>query len=536
MSLIRFVHICSWMTRAASNCLAVVRRHILLGIFFAFTAGIVVNERFRPGLWWEVGAAAGSLCCLGLAARGGQRRFLPVLLAAFCFLGMLYCRARAYLPQNDIVRMSYREDLTGSRWAGRVIGDVKQSRAFGGVQQFEFLLSHRMDQYGKPQDTGGRILVKLFGRDPVREGDRLALEGTLHRPFEFSSRGRFSYCDYLKRRGIFRVLSVGRAGSVVSLGSAQGPWGRWRNRMKQIFDEALGEAESAIIKAVVLGDRSGIRQDVREVFARTGTAHILAISGLHMSIVLMIVLTIAGFLPCSLKIKYLLSLVVLAAYLPMTGMRVSVIRSAVMSIVMLYAVITERRVCSLNSVGLAGLLILLMRPQDCLMIDFQLSFSAVLAIVVFFPATVSCFSKWCPWCPVVLCQWMAVSLCAWTGTAGWIMYYFGRLTPGAVLANMCLVWLVPGVIALGFLVLLTGLAGMPVMPGLLSGALTVLLRLMIWMNVVFGRLPLMCLDDVHLSGRGCLGYYGVLSVMACWVLAARQKESPLMPGGFPKTV
>lgn len=536
MCLIKFAPILSWIHRAAVYGGASVRRHIVLWVFVSFLTGIIINEWLRPDLWWEIAAASAALGGLVVAAGRGQRSFLAVLLAAFCLVGMVYCRARAFLPQDHLVRVVARDDPAGSLWVGRVAGDVKPSQAFGGVQQFELLLDHRMDRDGRRQDVSGRILVKLFGHKPVQEGDSLALGGTLHRPFEFLSRGRFSYRQYLMRRGIFRVLSVGKSGSVTVLGSQQTLWTRGRARMKFILDQALGQTESAIMKAVILGDRTGIRREVREVFARTGTAHILAISGLHMSIVLMIVLLIVGFLPCSLRVKYFLAMIALVLYLPVTGLRVSVIRSAVMSIVLLYAVITERRVCSLNSVGLAGLLILLIRPQDCFMIDFQLSFSAVFAIVIFFPPVVSLVTQYCPRVPLVLSQWFAVSWCAWIGTAGWVLYYFGRLTPGAVLANMCLVWIVPGVIALGFLVVLSALIGMASVSGILAGALTVLLRAMIWMNVILGRIPLMCLDNLAVERGWCLGYYALLIVAAFWIAAAGQKENPLLTGGFPKTM
>ena len=146
-----------------------------------------------------------------------------------------------------------------------------------------------------------------------------------------------------------------------------------------------------MLKALVMGDASGIPPDVRQAFTRTGTSHILAISGLHISLVATAAFAIFRWGLCRVpwllrrawtrKGAALLTLVPVAGYALVAGFSPSTQRALIMVAVFLTAFLVERETDLKNSLALAALAILVVHPPSLFSVSFQLSFAAVFAIV-----------------------------------------------------------------------------------------------------------------------------------------------------------
>ncbi len=164
-----------------------------------------------------------------------------------------------------------------------------------------------------------------------------------------------------------------------------------RSNISRIIRQALPGKSGGLAAALIVGDRSGIDEDTAEDLRRSGLAHILAISGLHMALVSLTVVivlrAIFAFMP-SVSFrhptrKWASGVALLAAtvYLIMSGANVSTQRAYIMVAIMLLAVILDRRALTMRNVALAAILVLFIAPEAVLSPGFQMSFAAVAALV-----------------------------------------------------------------------------------------------------------------------------------------------------------
>ena len=153
--------------------------------------------------------------------------------------------------------------------------------------------------------------------------------------------------------------------------------------LREVFFSALPEREAGIITAMVLGEKSGLEDEVRELYRENGIAHVLAISGLHISLI--------GFGLFALLRKTILPMqaaavvtgVVLFLYGELTGFPVATRRAVIMTIILLIARLIGERFDRLNALALAALLELVTHPDSLYQSGFLLSYGTVLGIILF---------------------------------------------------------------------------------------------------------------------------------------------------------
>lgn len=147
----------------------------------------------------------------------------------------------------------------------------------------------------------------------------------------------------------------------------------------------LSDSTTEFIIATITGDDSLLSPKSRDKFAQAGLSHILALSGLHVGIIAMVI-TIALY-PLHLmgyrKLRYAITILSLWIYACATGLSPSVTRAVIMTTIYLISLIIERRNCALNALCFAALVILLFSPMSIYSVGFQLSFCAVISILLF---------------------------------------------------------------------------------------------------------------------------------------------------------
>jgi ComEC/Rec2-related protein len=226
-----------------------------------------------------------------------------------------------------------------------------------------------------------------------------------------------------------------------------------------------------VLKALVIGERSGVSPEVREAFTRSGVSHLLAISGLHIGIVasaaFVLFRWLLGFFPRLLmtggarKGAALLTLVPVCLYALLAGMSPSTQRALVMAVVFLLAFLFEREHDLMNTLALAALAILAVHPPALFSISFQLSFAAVVAIVAGMPRPPpSPGGTLRPLAPTrpgesrrAAGLFVMVSVLATAGTLPLVLHYFNTVSFIGVPANLV------AVPVIGYGVVLAGLAG-----------------------------------------------------------------------------
>ena len=209
----------------------------------------------------------------------------------------------------------------------------------------------------------------------------------------------------------------------------------------------------AVVAAMALGDKSALSLELKETYAVTGASHVLALSGLHLSIIYMLLSLLVvnrRWQMCS----QVFIVVNIWVFVFLVGMSVTVVRAAVM--VSVYALLSlgHRDKMSVNTLVFTAIVMLIMKPVSLFDAGFQMSFAAVFAILVLVPLFDRVFPEGFLMSHRVV-KWLwalvAVSLAAQIGTAPLVWYHFGRIPLWSVLTNVVVV---P---AAGLIVCLAGL-------------------------------------------------------------------------------
>lgn len=211
--------------------------------------------------------------------------------------------------------------------------------------------------------------------------------------------------------------------------------------LERFSDNGIDGDAYAVLAAMSLGDKSALSRDVKDTYSVSGASHVLALSGLHLGIIYML---LSMFLPRRRwpALSQLLIVLMIWAFVFLVGMSVSVVRSAVMLTLYGLLSIGNREKMSINALAFTAIAMLMWNPAWLFDVGFQMSFMAVLAILLFvplfddvFPAEYLMEHRWLKW------AWgmVAVSCSAQLGVAPLIAFYFGRLSTYFLLTNFIVV-------------------------------------------------------------------------------------------------
>lgn len=222
---------------------------------------------------------------------------------------------------------------------------------------------------------------------PTR-GERIVVEGRFASPRAAALPGTFDERAWLRRRGVIGTVTPARHYDVTVIGRekpgvVEAVRIAVRERIDRFVDGTIGGEEGALATALLIGDRAGIDEETRDAYAMTGTAHVLALSGLHVGVIVLALFVILSWVPAR-WLRFTLIALSLAAYVVLTGSGASILRAAVMAVLFLGAYNLGRVARPFNTLGLTGLLLLILDPAFLFDIGFQLSFAAVGGIVLLY--------------------------------------------------------------------------------------------------------------------------------------------------------
>jgi len=464
---------------------------------------------------------------LGLAMGASKKEYYStiLLLLALLSLGAMYAQARRCIDRDHIISVAkyYRRRPIIVR--GIVGSFVRERRGTRGAKITFTLNVHQVRANWGWEKSAGKILVNIFRDLDIDYGDYLQLEGKLHRPYNFSNETNFSYRDYLQHRGIHLILSVKKDSNIQILAGDKGNRLksyslRLRHSLCSIFSDHLTENEAGIMKAILLGDRSTIVKPVRALFVQTGTAHILAISGLHIGVVAALFLLLVKLIPIGGKLQSVGAIGLLIFYAFLTGGRPSVVRATIMMVVFLASFIVEKERDVLNTLSLAAMIILIYNPLNLFDVGFQLSFICVLSII-FLNIQVKRTGSVRPFrkrgnttdrLVQLVLRSIAVSTAIWIGVAGFIAYYFSIITPVTIFANLLIVPFISVIVTLGFGLLICGII-LPSLVHLFAVCLKVVLNAMVGIIFLFDKVPFAYIYVRDVRIWHIVTYYALLSVL-----------------------
>ena len=408
---------------------------------------------------------------------------------------------------------------------GVVLSDVE---ALGDFARFRLGLERIRAGGGEWMPADGVLLVSARATSEIaqqrqapyfRYGDKLRVEGRIGEPPELDG---FDYAAYLARQGIVEVLDARR---VTLIGEGEGSafyrtlYG-FRRRLAASIAAVVPEPQAALGQATLLGLRRNIPQDLNEAFRRTGTAHLLAISGLHVGVLLGISLAgSAALLGRKHHLHLIAPLLVIWLYGLLSGMSPSATRACIMGSVYLASLAFGRQRGSLAPIGVAAALMVAVSPSIVYSISFQLSFAAIAGIAAFSdvfgdrlrpPIERLIGRRSLLRAPLAgITEMLGLSLAATITTVPLIAFHFERVStlgiPASVLTLPVLPFLIVGNAGAALVGLASAAFAMPFgwvawgAGAYLSGAVTLL-----------ARLPGASIDIGSIAGAAVVGYYSVL--------------------------
>jgi competence protein ComEC len=393
-------------------------------------ATLVLGLRTRRGPWAAVALAAGAVA-LGAAGAAVEARAYEVE------------RSRWSGPETD--------GETPSEIHGTARGD---GRDLGDRLVFEL----DVETVGKGAPRVGRLRLEVGGqaaRPEILDGDRLSLWATLRPPRGFGDPGAFDALAQARRDDI---VGYGYCKSPLLI-RHEGPGdvsllrrvtARARGWARRVFRKRIVPGpEEGLVRAMTLGDRTGVDPGTSEAFKAAGTYHVLAISGAQIALLAALLVWALRRIarPSALALAVATALVVYAA---LVGGDVPVVRAVVMAVVLLLGRALDLDSDLANLLGLAALVLLSHRPSSVGDVGFQLSFGATLAVVLL----TAPLAAGLPRLPLRLEAGLAGSLAAQLALAPLLALHFHRLAPAALVLNLVAVPLSSAVLLGGLAVLL----------------------------------------------------------------------------------
>lgn len=448
--------------------------------WFVRRAGLARCTTIASAAGLALAAAApdsGSLAVIGLsAALGGllgghvlgrvaprARAALPMVIVSVLLIGLtaglLVGTVRiAWLLPDELQSRIGREVTAEVVVTGPVTGNAGWQSATAEVTHLG------IDAAGGGSEAGAGERVLLEAEPPadgrqaatIFQGARLSVRGMLAEPRGPSASGH-DQAKTLRRQGILVVLKVDSPSGIVVLGRRGGVAGAF-DRLREAAKDHLSRGPDArineVLQGVIMGDTVGIDDGWMEAFRRSGTAHMLSVSGLHVACLAAIMISIAGFARLSRRAGLVLAAVAGLLMIPFVGPSPPIIRAAAMMVVVLGGRLVGRRRDQWQGLAVAALVVLAINPFAVFDVGFQLSFSAFAGMIGLVRPLERVFRR----LPEAVGASLAVSVAASLGTAPVSLVVFGRTSLISPLANLLVVPTLGAVTGLGMASVILGFA------------------------------------------------------------------------------
>jgi len=343
--------------------------------------------------------------------------------------------------------------------------------------------------------TPSRVLVKAGKDIPWQYGDVIRAYGAVDAPPQFSD---FDYREYLARKGVLTWMAKPERVERLEIEQGHPFWAtlyRVKDAVRQSSLRIIPAPESAFLNGILIGDDNEIPPDIQDAFRRTGTSHVVAISGFNVSIVIALIVPILGRIFNKRRAAWV-AIPAIIGYMLLVGASASVVRASVMALIGLIGQILWRRGFTLNTLCAAAALMLLLDSNTLFDGGFQLSFMATLGLVLYLDRiedrTRSLLATrldktWTQRLAGILGDVLLGTLAAQITTLPLLLANFKQLSLISPLTNMLILPFQPMAMIVGGLASLTGIASH--VAGTLVGwvayvPLTITLRVVAWMSTI----------------------------------------------------
>jgi competence protein ComEC len=483
----------------------------LLFIAVGLIAGILIQYKINlPVAIWLillVFLTTSTVCSFIFRQSSINHKYATAYLALACFACLGGIRLISFhQPRYDDIQKFVLEKPELATISGLIITEpyinTNQNWKFAQFKHTDPTSSFYLRIFGIKTLTGwtkATGIVRVQVDEPVldlKTGDSIQAYCWLDRFKPPTNPGQFDTAAFLARRNIFIAASVKSRDGITTLGNLPiGYPAKFKERIRWIATQALlvdmpdDNRSRGLLQALLLGYRRDIDSDTYRAFRKTGLLHFISLSGMHLGILIGIVwwsCKIAGLMK---PVRAIVCMIAIALFLLIVSPRAPTIRAAVIGWVFCASFIFRRHSNSINTLSLAAIILLLIRPTQLFEAGWQLSFATVLGIILFtepienfiFEHTPKVKSPYnvIPKLGIPLARLFSVGFAAWLGGAGILLYHFYSITPLAGIWTVLVFPLVSAILVLGFLKMVLFFL-MPTLSAVLAAVVTLLSHLLIW--------------------------------------------------------
>ena len=495
----------------SENLRSKLRRMPMLRALPPLAAGILLADHYVLPLWLLVG---GFLVCGILALLADDRSANLATLGAILLFGMTVTEL-GHTPAPP----------TGTPGDYEIIVRERLSEREGKTASGASLRARRNSETGEWLPAAGNLVVRCDSSTVLNPGDRAVVRGKIY-PFTARHGG---YGRLMTRRGYVGTLYLNRSSLLLrdtlhrELSPKHLSLFLHERAVARLDRLALAPDEQALCNAMTAGDRRSLSPALRAAYSRSGTSHLLAVSGLHVGIVFLLANLLLWWLPLFRHGHILRNIAVILLiwlYAATTGFPPSVVRAALMFSVLQFALASSSEYVGMNTLAGVAFVMLLFHPDYLFDISFQLSFIAVAGIIA-----------WgLPLCRLLrtrrksidmLTATLAIGFSASAATAPLISHTFGQISVVGLALNpvvILLSYVVVGSCTLWLVIPGTALAPLfSVVAGFAARAQNELIR-------AAAALPAAALD-IRLTTTQCWSVYGLFIFATLLLWSAERKKS-----------
>lgn len=415
------------------------KKNILINIFLAYILGILIAAQFDV-FWivlytiWGTTLILTILLHLFVSQSWVYNKWIgPSFIILFFTSGMLaYSLGLPEVKDNNFGLHHLKND--------KLIGKIIDYQKGGGQFDKAIVSVEKVVKRFEQVDVTGDLLLYIKGDDITYEvGEIVLFKADLQTIKNKNNPGEFNAEKYWLSKGIKLMAFVPESNlKVIGMElTFKGFWLGTRASIVKIIDKYVSPENSPLVIALTLGDKSNLSVEDKTQFSNSGAMHVLAVSGMHVGILLLFLQWVFKlFKPLRQRNLYLyFAIAFLWCFAFLTGMSASVLRAVMMFSIMAAGQLLGRKIFSFSSLTFSAFILLMVNPMFVFDIGFQLSYLAVIGIVLFFkPIRELYYSRY----KLVNYFWegTALGIAAQIGTVPLTLYYFHQFPNYFLLTNL----------------------------------------------------------------------------------------------------
>ena len=338
--------------------------------------------------------------------------------------------------------------------------------------------------------------------------------------------GGFDYKQYLKTKNIYGIITAkevkiekeNNINIVYKLANEVS------NKIQERANELLKEKEASLLTGVLIGNKENLENNIKEDFRKSNLSHMLAVSGAHISYIIMAVGFLISKIKINKKIGKVLTIILLLFFILITGSSASVTRACIMSIYVILASLFHKRISILSSISISMLILLILNPYSIFDAGLQLSYGGTIGIVFIYPILKKYFIKTevKKGFKLRIKEMICITLSANIIIIPIMLYHYNTLSLTFLISNLLASPIMGILVILGFITIIISFIYMP-LGKILCVLLSFFLNIFLKIATFSSKLPF---SQIYVATPKLLVIYIYYFLLVIFILYQKVKEKP----------